>query len=52
MVNFVYLSDCDDEPQRYAEKALSAGANVLINARVYVRAEKYQVPFLSGKVDW
>jgi hypothetical protein len=47
MVKFVYLSDCDDEPQRYAEKALSAGANVLINARA-PRNTRYH--FCPGKL--
>jgi hypothetical protein len=33
-----------------AEKALSAGANVVINARVYVLAEKDQIPVLKTHV--
>jgi hypothetical protein len=47
MIKFVYSSDYDDEPQTDAEKALSAGANVLINARVYVLAENHQIPALK-----
>jgi hypothetical protein len=50
MIKFVYLSDYENEPQTYAGMAISDGADVFINARVYVLAEKFQIPFSAGKV--